>query len=163
MGFLAWVCVPLLRDQLGGRDPFIESLLICLNVGLLWILALTLILLRRGTLDFLQRLLGLVRAACVGELPSSGGRGAVLPRTLASANAQGVRTDRLGRQRDYLWPLPPAPAMEYARQHPRRGADSGLSHEAVSEHLDRAHHAHPSELRHHRGRSATGAVNRILV
>ena len=46
MGFLAWVCVPLLRDQLGGRDPFIESLLICLNVGLLWILALTLILLR---------------------------------------------------------------------------------------------------------------------
>ena len=47
MGFLAWVCVPLLRDQLGGRDPFIESLLICLNVGLLWILALTLILLRR--------------------------------------------------------------------------------------------------------------------
>jgi uncharacterized protein len=47
MGFLAWVCVPLLRDQLGGRDPFIESFLICLNVGLLWILALTLILLRR--------------------------------------------------------------------------------------------------------------------
>jgi hypothetical protein len=47
MGFLAWVCVPLLRDQLGGRDPFIESLLICLNVGLLWTLALTLILLRR--------------------------------------------------------------------------------------------------------------------
>ena len=47
MGFLAWVCVPLLRDQLGGRDPFIESILICFNVGLLWILALTLILLRR--------------------------------------------------------------------------------------------------------------------
>jgi hypothetical protein len=47
MGFLGWVCVPLLRDQLGGRDPFIESLLICFNVGLLWILALTLILLRR--------------------------------------------------------------------------------------------------------------------
>ena len=47
MGFLAWTCVPLLRDQLGGRDPFIESLLICLNVGLLWTLALTLILLRR--------------------------------------------------------------------------------------------------------------------
>ena len=33
-GFLARVCVPLLRDQLGGRDPFIESLLICLNLGL---------------------------------------------------------------------------------------------------------------------------------
>ena len=49
MGFLAWVCVPLLRDQLGGRDPFIESLLICLNVGLLWILALTLILLKNAS------------------------------------------------------------------------------------------------------------------
>jgi membrane protease YdiL (CAAX protease family) len=47
MGFLAWVCVPLLSDQLGGRDPFIKSLLICFNVGLLWVLALTLILLRR--------------------------------------------------------------------------------------------------------------------
>ena len=47
MGFLAWVCVPLLRDQLGGRDLFIESLLICFNVGLLWTLALTKILLRR--------------------------------------------------------------------------------------------------------------------
>jgi uncharacterized protein len=47
MGFLGWVCVPLLSDQLGGRDPFIESLLICLNVGLFWVLGLTLILLRR--------------------------------------------------------------------------------------------------------------------
>src|SRR5215213_4780247 len=149
MAFLAWVCVPLLRDQLGGRDPFIESLLICLNVGLLWILALTLILLRReqGRLEwsrvvdglwlrslrspktgkiggtvwlwaipfvllsvainalpidpegplprdlpvllqkdqnrletFFSGSWGLVRAARVGELSGSGGRGAVLPR-----------------------------------------------------------------------------------
>jgi membrane protease YdiL (CAAX protease family) len=36
----------LAREPVG--DPFIESLLVCLNVGLLWILALTLILLRRG-------------------------------------------------------------------------------------------------------------------
>ena len=61
MGFLAWVCVPLLRDQLGGRDPFIESLLICLNVGLLWTLALTPILLRReqGQLEWARVVDGL--------------------------------------------------------------------------------------------------------
>lgn len=54
MGFLAWIAVPLLRDQLGGRDPFIEALLICFNVGLLWILVLTLILLRheQGRLEW---------------------------------------------------------------------------------------------------------------
>jgi uncharacterized protein len=47
MGLLAWIVAPWLRDQLGGRDPFIESLLICLTAGLLWMLALVLILLRR--------------------------------------------------------------------------------------------------------------------
>jgi uncharacterized protein len=47
MGLLAWIVAPWLRDQLGGRDPFIEALLICLTVGLLWELALVLILLRR--------------------------------------------------------------------------------------------------------------------
>jgi membrane protease YdiL (CAAX protease family) len=47
MGVLAWLVVPWLRDQLGGRDPFIESLLICLNAGLLWMIALVLILVRR--------------------------------------------------------------------------------------------------------------------
>jgi hypothetical protein len=30
-----------------GRDPFIEALLICLNVGLFWMLGLTMILVRR--------------------------------------------------------------------------------------------------------------------
>jgi CAAX protease family protein len=56
MGFLAWIVVPLLRDQLGGRDPFIEALLICFNAGLLWILVLTLILLRheQGGLEWLR-------------------------------------------------------------------------------------------------------------
>src|SRR4051812_6503259 len=47
MGALAWIVAPWLRDQLGGRDPFIEALLICFAVGLLWELALVLILLRR--------------------------------------------------------------------------------------------------------------------
>ena len=54
MGLLAWVVAPWLRDQLGGRDPFIEALLICLTAGLLWELALVLILLRRelGSLEW---------------------------------------------------------------------------------------------------------------
>ena len=47
MGLLAWIVAPWLRDQLGGRDPFIEALLICFTAGLLWMLALVLILLRR--------------------------------------------------------------------------------------------------------------------
>jgi membrane protease YdiL (CAAX protease family) len=47
MGVLAWIVAPWLRDQLGGRDPFIESLLICFTAGLVWMLALVLILLRR--------------------------------------------------------------------------------------------------------------------
>ena len=33
MGLLAWIVAPWLSDQLGGRDPFIEALLICFNVG----------------------------------------------------------------------------------------------------------------------------------
>ena len=47
MGLLAWIVAPWLRDQLGGRDPFIEALLICLTAGLLWLIALVLILVRR--------------------------------------------------------------------------------------------------------------------
>ena len=47
MGLLAWIVAPWLSDQLGGRDPLIEALLICLTAGLLWMLALVLILLRR--------------------------------------------------------------------------------------------------------------------
>ena len=54
MGVLAWVVAPWLRDQLGGRDPFIEALLICFNVGLVWELVLVLILVRReqGSLEW---------------------------------------------------------------------------------------------------------------
>jgi membrane protease YdiL (CAAX protease family) len=47
MGLLAWIIAPWLSDQIGGRDPFIESLLICFNVGLLWQLAMVLFLVRR--------------------------------------------------------------------------------------------------------------------
>ena len=47
MGILAWIVAPSLSHHLGGRDPFIEALLICFNAGLLWMLALTLILVRR--------------------------------------------------------------------------------------------------------------------
>src|SRR3954451_18339622 len=36
MGVLAWIIAPWLRDQLGGRDPLPEALLICLTAGLIW-------------------------------------------------------------------------------------------------------------------------------
>ena len=49
MGVLAWVVAPWLRDRIGGRDPFIEALLICFTVGLVWELALTMFLVRRET------------------------------------------------------------------------------------------------------------------
>jgi membrane protease YdiL (CAAX protease family) len=47
MGLLAWVVAPWLRDQLGGRDPFVEALLICLTAGLIWQFVLVLILIRQ--------------------------------------------------------------------------------------------------------------------
>jgi membrane protease YdiL (CAAX protease family) len=47
MGVLAWIVVPWLRDQLVGRDPFIEALLICFTAGLIWELVLVLILIGR--------------------------------------------------------------------------------------------------------------------
>jgi membrane protease YdiL (CAAX protease family) len=54
MSVLAWIVAPLLRDQLGGRDPFIEALLICLNAGLIWQFVLALVLVRReqGSLEW---------------------------------------------------------------------------------------------------------------
>ena len=47
MSVLGWIVAPWLSGQIGGRDPFIDSLLICFNLGLLWQLALVLILIRR--------------------------------------------------------------------------------------------------------------------
>ena len=54
MGVLAWIIAPWLRDQIGGDDPFVESLLICLTAGLIWQFLLVLILVRRelGTLEW---------------------------------------------------------------------------------------------------------------
>jgi CAAX protease family protein len=46
MGLLAWVVAPWLRDQLGGDDPFVQALLICVTAGLVWQFALVLILVR---------------------------------------------------------------------------------------------------------------------
>ena len=40
MGILAWLVAPWLSDRIGGRDPFIEALLICFSIGLVWELAL---------------------------------------------------------------------------------------------------------------------------
>jgi uncharacterized protein len=47
MSVLGWIVAPWLSGQIGGRDPFIDSLLICFNLGLLWQLVLVLILVRR--------------------------------------------------------------------------------------------------------------------
>jgi len=47
MAILAWVVTPWAGHHIGGRDPFIQALLICFNIGLLWMLTLILILVRR--------------------------------------------------------------------------------------------------------------------
>jgi uncharacterized protein len=54
MGVLAWIVAPLLRDQLGGDDPFAQALLICITAGLIWQFVLVLILTRRelGALEW---------------------------------------------------------------------------------------------------------------
>ena len=54
MGVLAWIIAPWLRDQLGGRDPLAEALLICLTAGLIWQFVLVLIMIRRelGSLEW---------------------------------------------------------------------------------------------------------------
>jgi hypothetical protein len=47
MAVLAWIVAPWLSHHLGGREPLAEALLICFTAGLLWMLVLTLILVRR--------------------------------------------------------------------------------------------------------------------
>ena len=44
MGLLAWVVAPWLGDRLGGDDPFVQALLICLTAGLVWQFVLVVIL-----------------------------------------------------------------------------------------------------------------------
>src|SRR4051794_13213607 len=52
MGLLAWKATPWLADRLDGRDPFLSALLLCFLAGLVWEVALTLLLVWReqGTL-----------------------------------------------------------------------------------------------------------------
>jgi uncharacterized protein len=55
MALLAWLVTPWLSDRLGGgREPFAEALLICFNAGLLWMLFLTLTMVRleQGSLEW---------------------------------------------------------------------------------------------------------------
>jgi CAAX protease family protein len=47
MAVLAWVVVPWLSHRLTGPEPLAKALLILFNAGLLWILVLTLLLVRR--------------------------------------------------------------------------------------------------------------------
>jgi membrane protease YdiL (CAAX protease family) len=52
MSVLGWLVAPWLAHVLGSRDPFIDALLLCFNVGLLWQVVLVLLVVRReqGTL-----------------------------------------------------------------------------------------------------------------
>lgn len=54
MSVLAWVVAPWLADRLGGTEPLGGALLICLNAGLIWIVVLTFLMVRReqGSLDW---------------------------------------------------------------------------------------------------------------
>jgi membrane protease YdiL (CAAX protease family) len=54
MAILGWVVAPALSHHLGTSEPLGTALLICFNAGLLWILALTLIVVRReqGSLEW---------------------------------------------------------------------------------------------------------------
>jgi membrane protease YdiL (CAAX protease family) len=47
MGLLGWVVTPWLSHWLRSRDPFIDALMICFNLGLLWMLVLVLALVRQ--------------------------------------------------------------------------------------------------------------------
>ena len=50
MAILAWLVAPWLGDRIGGSEPLVKALLICFNAGLIWMLLLTLILVRRDAL-----------------------------------------------------------------------------------------------------------------
>jgi len=54
MGVLSWVVAPWLADRLGGQEPLVQALLICIPLGLVWQFVLVVILTRRelGTLSW---------------------------------------------------------------------------------------------------------------
>lgn len=101
MGLLAWIVAPWLGHQIGGRDPFITSLLICFNIGLIWQLAMVAILVRReqGSLSW-----PVVRDALrlrAPKDPKTGRRGGkvwlwVLPFLLFSAAVNALPIDPTG-------------------------------------------------------------------
>jgi uncharacterized protein len=47
MAILGWLVAPWLGNRIGGSDGFVDALLICFDIGLLWMVALVLILVRR--------------------------------------------------------------------------------------------------------------------
>jgi membrane protease YdiL (CAAX protease family) len=47
MAVLAWIVAPWLGDRIGGSAGFVDALVICFDAGLLWQVALVLILVRR--------------------------------------------------------------------------------------------------------------------
>jgi uncharacterized protein len=47
MALLGWVVTPWMSHWIGGRDPFIDALMICFNLGLVWMLVMVLALVRR--------------------------------------------------------------------------------------------------------------------
>jgi uncharacterized protein len=101
MGLLAWVVAPSLRDHIGGRDPFIEALLICFSAGLVWIIAMVLFLVRRE-IGSLQR--SRVRDALwlrTPRDPKTGRRGGkvwlwAIPFVVLSALVNGLGIDPAG-------------------------------------------------------------------
>ena len=56
MAILAWIVAPWLSHHLGTSEPLTTAVLICLNAGLLWILVLTLVMVRleKGGLRWAQ-------------------------------------------------------------------------------------------------------------
>src|SRR5664279_4995350 len=47
MAVLGWLVAPWLGDRIGGSGGFVDALLICFDVGLVWQVTLVLILVRR--------------------------------------------------------------------------------------------------------------------
>jgi membrane protease YdiL (CAAX protease family) len=47
MSILGWLVAPWLSHRISTRDPFIDALVFCFNVGLIWMLVMTLIIVRR--------------------------------------------------------------------------------------------------------------------
>ena len=97
MSVLGWGIAPRLADHLSTRDPFIDSLLICFDLGLVLMLALVLVLVRRERGSLSSRTSG--RATATGaeepEDRAAGRPGVVvgLPFTLLSAAINALPLD----------------------------------------------------------------------